>query len=108
AAEGTTAFLTTHNMEEVEQICDRVAILCRGRLVECDTPTNFVTRHAERKVAIQFERDGETQREMLDLDLQDERSRIAAIVEKEHCVRLHSQEFDFEDVFLKLTGQVYV
>ena len=43
AADGGTVFLTTHNMEEVEQICDRVAILCRGELVDCDTPTNFVT-----------------------------------------------------------------
>ena len=105
ASEGTTAFLTTHNMEEVEQICDRVAILCRGKLVECDSPTNFVTRHAERKVAIQFERDGTTQRELLDLDEDTERSRIATLIETERCVRLHSQEFNFEDVFLKLTGQ---
>ena len=95
-ANGTTVFITTHDMQEVEQICDRVAILCRGRLVECDTPTNFVTRHAERKVAVQYERSGEVLRE-----------RLAHIVRHESCVRLHSQEFQFEDVFLKLTGQAY-
>ena len=107
AADGTTIFLTTHDMEEVEQICDRVAILCRGRLVECDTPTNFVTRHAERKVAVQYERAGEVLREKLDLDIDSERERLANIVRHESCVRLHSQEFQFADVFLKLTGQAY-
>ena len=107
ASEGTTVFLTTHDMEEVEQICDRVAILCRGRLVECDTPVNFMTRHAERKVLVQYERDGEVQREVLDLDDDSERERLALIVRTEACVRLHSQEFQFEDVFLKLTGQAY-
>lgn len=107
AAEGTTVFLTTHDMQEVEQICDRVAILCRGRLVECDTPTNFVTRHADRKVAVQYETAGETRRELLDLDVDPERSRLADIVRNEACVRLHSREFRFEDVFLKLTGQAY-
>jgi ABC-2 type transport system ATP-binding protein len=106
-ASGTTVFITTHDMQEVEQICDRVAILCRGQLVECDTPTNFVTRHAERKVAVQYERSGEVLRERLDLDAEPERERLAHIVRHESCVRLHSQEFQFEDVFLKLTGQAY-
>lgn len=107
AASGTTVFLTTHDMEEVEQICDRVAILCRGKLVECDTPVNFMTRHAERRVLVQYERAGEVQREELDLDNTFERDRLADIVREESCVRLHSQEFQFEDVFLKLTGQAY-
>lgn len=107
ASEGTTVFLTTHNMEEVEQICDRVAILCRGELVECDTPTNFVTRHALRIVKAQFEQDGSVVRESLDLDLDDQRERLAEIIRKEKCVRVHSQEFDFQDVFLKITGQSY-
>lgn len=107
AADGTTVFLTTHDMEEVEEICDRVAILCRGRLVECDTPTNFVTQHAERKVAVQYEADSKTQRELLDMDQSVERARLAHIVQHESGVRLHSQEFRFEDVFLKLTGQAY-
>ncbi len=107
AASGTTIFLTTHDMEEVEQICDRVAILCRGKLVECDTPVNFMTRHAERRVLAQYQRAGEVQREELDLDDAFERDRLADIVREESCVRLHSQEFQFEDVFLKLTGQAY-
>jgi ABC-2 type transport system ATP-binding protein len=107
AADGTTVFLTTHNMEEVEQICDRVAILCRGELVDCDTPTNFITRHSRRFVQTQYERDGEVFRELLDLDVEAERERVAELIRTEHCVRVHSQEFDFEDVFLKLTGQAY-
>jgi len=105
--EGVTVFLTTHNMEEVEQICDRVAILCKGELVECDTPTNFVTRHATRVVATTFEREGQVVRESLDLDIDEQRGRLADIIQQEKCVRVHSQEFNFEDVFLKLTGQAY-
>ena len=107
ASDGTTIFLTTHNMEEVEQTCDRVAIICRGELVECDTPTNFVTRHAVRIVKAQFEQEGNVVRESLDLDLDDQRERLAEIIRTEQCVRVHSQEFDFQDVFLKITGQAY-
>ncbi len=106
-SQGTTVFLTTHDMEEVEQICDRVAILCRGKLVECDTPTNFVTRHVKRVIATQFERDDAVHRESLDLDIDEQRERLAEIIRTERCVRVHSQEFNFHDVFLKLTGQSY-
>ena len=107
AGRGTTIFLTTHNMEEVEQICDRVAIMCRGKLVECDTPTAFVTRHAERFVDAQFERDGAVVRESFNMDEEAHRQQLARVVESEDCVTVHSQEFDFHDVFLKITGQAY-
>jgi ABC-2 type transport system ATP-binding protein len=39
---GKTIFLTTHYMEEAESLCDRVAILDRGRLVALDTPANLI------------------------------------------------------------------
>lgn len=107
AADGTTIFLTTHNMEEVEQICDRVAIMCRGKLIECDTPTAFVTRHAERFVDTQFERDGVVVRKSFNLDITEQRNELAQVVASESCVTVHSQEFDFHDVFLKITGQAY-
>ncbi|MFN0195866.1 MAG: ABC transporter ATP-binding protein [Planctomycetaceae bacterium] len=107
ASRGVTIFLTTHDMEEVEQICDRVAILCKGKLVECDTPTRFITRHAERNVLVQFERDNQTFRELLSLDDPAHQQRLSQIIQTERCVRLHSQEFRFAEVFLKLTGQAY-
>ena len=106
-SQGVTVFMTTHDMEEVEAICDRVAILCQGKLVECDTPTNFVTRHAERKVLVHYEKQNRTCCELFDLDVEAEKSLLAGIILNERCVRVHSQEFNFEDVFLKLTGQVY-
>jgi ABC-2 type transport system ATP-binding protein len=48
---GTTVFLTTHLMEEAEKLCDRVAIIEHGRIIECGTPTELVERHCpERSV----------------------------------------------------------
>ena len=36
--EGTTILLTTHNMAEADELCDRVAIIDHGRILVCDTP----------------------------------------------------------------------
>ncbi len=41
-AEGRTVFLTTHYMEEAERLCDRVAIMDRGRIVALDTPERLI------------------------------------------------------------------
>jgi len=39
---GKTVFLTTHYMEEAEQLCDRVAIMDTGKIVALDTPANLI------------------------------------------------------------------
>jgi len=48
---GTTVFLTTHLMEEAERLCDRVAIIEHGRIIELGTPEELVQKHCpERSV----------------------------------------------------------
>ena len=46
-AERTTVLLTTHYMEEAEILCDRVAIMDRGRILECDAPKKLIDKHFE-------------------------------------------------------------
>jgi ABC-2 type transport system ATP-binding protein len=41
-AQGTTIILTTHYMEEAEELCDRVAIMDNGKIIQLDTPKNLV------------------------------------------------------------------
>jgi ABC-2 type transport system ATP-binding protein len=42
---GKTVFLTTHLMEEAERLCDRVAIIEHGRIIDIDSPDKLVDRH---------------------------------------------------------------
>ncbi len=50
---GKTVFLTTHLMEEAERLCDRVAIIEHGRIIDLDTPVRLVARHCpERSVVV--------------------------------------------------------
>ena len=44
-ARDTTIILTTHYIEEAERICDRVAIMDSGRIIEADTPANLSNRY---------------------------------------------------------------
>src|ERR1700691_4350344 len=49
---GKTVFLTTHLMEEAERLCDRVAIIERGRIIDIDTPARLVARHCPERTVV--------------------------------------------------------
>jgi ABC-2 type transport system ATP-binding protein len=51
-ARGKTVFLTTHLMEEAERLCDRVAIIDHGRIVDIDTPDGLVARHCPDRTVV--------------------------------------------------------
>jgi ABC-2 type transport system ATP-binding protein len=51
-ARGKTVFLTTHLMEEAERLCDRVAIIEHGRIIDIDTPEQLVVRHCPERTVV--------------------------------------------------------
>jgi ABC-2 type transport system ATP-binding protein len=53
---GTTIVLVTHFMDEAESLCDRVAVIDRGCVVDLDTPQALIARHAGR-VRVRFTTD---------------------------------------------------
>jgi ABC-2 type transport system ATP-binding protein len=50
--QGKTVFLTTHLMEEAERLCDRVAIIEHGRIIDMDTPERLVARHCPERTVL--------------------------------------------------------
>jgi ABC-2 type transport system ATP-binding protein len=98
---GVTVLMTTHNMQEVEEICDRVAILCHGRRVALDTPLALRQQHAERKVDVVLAGGG---RRVFDLDADAERETLGRHVAAGDVASLQTREFNFHEAFLKLTG----
>ncbi|MFM7054113.1 MAG: AAA family ATPase, partial [Bacteroidota bacterium] len=61
-AKGTTVVITTHYMDEAEQLCDRVAIVEKGRVIAIDTPDTLI----DNLVATGFERPKEVKKANLE------------------------------------------
>jgi ABC-type multidrug transport system ATPase subunit len=101
---GATVILTTHDMDEVEQICDRVGIVCRGKLVALDSPLALKQEHTERKVDV-TRTDGE--RLVFDLDADGGRRDLAELLTAGRVATMRTREFDFHATFLKLTGLAF-
>lgn len=101
---GATIILTTHDMDEVEKICDRVGIMARGKLVALDSPLALKQQHTERKVDV-IRDDGE--RFVFDLDSEHGRTELASLVSTGRALSIRTREFDFHATFLKLTGLAF-
>jgi len=102
--QGATIILTTHNMEEVEQICDRVGIVCRGKLVALDSPLALKQAHTERKVDV-TRKDGE--RFVYDMDNASSLKELSGLLASGQIATMQTREFNFHETFLKLTGLAF-
>src|SRR5580698_3780728 len=120
---GKTVFLTTHLMEEAERLCDRVAIIEHGRIIDIDQPQRLVDRHCpERAVILSTDDPNAEERfrtipRVESVSRKDSRYTIRGqgedlVTEVIQCLsenRIRVTDFrtvlpNLEDVFLKLTG----
>ena len=105
---GKTVVLTTHLMEEAERLCDRVAIIEHGRVIEVGTPAELVRRHCpERRVVYTTDEGGVERLHELQGEGDDfVTDVIHRIAQDGTRVRGFRTEVPtLEDVFLKLTGR---
>lgn len=99
---GCTVFLTTHNMEEAAALCDRVALLNEGVIVESGAPQAICRRYNHQKRIRLHLSSGE------DMELPHDGAsaeRIAALLRAGKIETIHSSEPTLETVFLELTGR---
>lgn len=98
--DGTTIFLTTHNMNEADLLCDRVAFLHEGSIVECDNPDTLKLKHSVNEVVIL----SDTGKEYY--TTRDKQSIWKTMQEMDGDVaRIASVEPDLKTIFLDLTGR---
>lgn len=103
-ARGATIFLTTHNMVEASKLCDHIALLNEGNIVEYGEPTEICRRYNHQKKILVHLKDG------TDVEMQNDHTAavpISGYLEKEMVETIHSTEPDLETVFMELTGRKF-
>lgn len=120
-AAGTTVLLTTHYLEEAEELCSQVAIINHGALVANDTTANLLARIDNKRVTITIDRDlehvptnmqthgwkiiGQRQLSLVYKPSQNSIGQILMAVQVNGIgiVDLSTKDTDLEDIFLQLT-----
>ena len=105
AARGAAVLLTTHDMAEADALADRVAFLDEGRIYALDTPENLKLQHGKRTVRVR-RREGDTvHEEIVALDSEDTGAQLAAAVDREGLLTVHTEEASLAEIFLHMTGR---
>ena len=102
SAQGVTIFLTTHYMEEADELCQRIAFLSEGRIVALDTPDNLKIAHGQKSLKATLD-SGES----LTIALDDESAgkQLEELVNAGQIRTLHSTEATLEEVFIQIAGR---
>ena len=99
---GCTVFLTTHNMEEAAELCDEVALLNEGKIIDRGAPEEICRRYNHQKKINIHLTTGE------DIELEhnaDSAGKISSLMRQGKIETIHSSEPTLETVFIELTGR---
>jgi ABC-2 type transport system ATP-binding protein len=105
-ANGTTVFLTTHDMFEADKLSDRVAFINQGKIVALDTPYRLKQQYGKRLLKVEIEKgDGQIEAREITLDTADTGETVRNLLDREKVVTVHSEEATLEDIFIQITGR---
>ena len=101
SGQGTTIFLTTHYMNEADELCDRVAFLKAGKIVALDSPRELKLKYGRRAARVLL--DTREERE-IDLASPTDAETLSDWMSGGRVMTLHSEEGTLEDVFVNIAG----
>jgi len=103
--QGKTIFLTTHNMNVADELCDRVAFIVDGQLALTDSPRSLKIDNGEKSVRLEYQKNSKTvykdfQLNSIGVDLD-----FLNLIKKEKIETIHTKEATLEDIFIQTTGR---
>jgi ABC-2 type transport system ATP-binding protein len=102
SVQGTTVCLTTHYMEEADELCHRVAFLSHGKIVALDTPRELKLRQGKRTATVLL---ASREERSVRLDSAADAARLADWMRRGEVLTVHSHEGTLADVFIALGGR---
>jgi fluoroquinolone transport system ATP-binding protein len=103
--QGTTVFLTTHNMFIADELCNRVGFIIDGELKLIDSPRNLKLQYGAKFVEIEYREQDQVNKETLSLTKEEDRLRLNDIINKGNIEMMHTKEATLEEIFIQVTGR---
>ncbi len=102
---GKTIFITTHDMMVADTLCNCVAFMVDGEIVELNSPKELKLKYGEKFVNIEYFKDNDIINEKFDIATYGTNEHFLNIIKNYKTRTIHSQETTLEDVFIKVTGR---
>ena len=104
-AKGKTIILTTHNMIDATELCDRVAFFVDGKIKALDSHHNLIMSKGASKIIYTYFDGNEKTKECL-LNKTAEDVKLQALLKSNQITSIHSSEPTLNDIFIEVTGRV--
>jgi fluoroquinolone transport system ATP-binding protein len=107
-ARGKTIILTTHNMYDAAELCDRVAFFVDGKIRTIDSPRNLIMAEGGERLVYSYEENGHevTGTSFIDDTASDEK--LQSLICGNKLISIHSTEPTLNEIFVKITGRTLV
>jgi fluoroquinolone transport system ATP-binding protein len=102
--QGKTVVLTTHNMYDVDELCDRVCFMVAGRFAALDSPEALKAKFGRRVVTVEYRSGNDIRSEEFELDGLGSNERFLEVIRSYEIRKIHSQEATLDQVFNDITG----
>lgn len=102
--QGKTIFLTTHQMKDAEELCQRVAFIVDGEIKLIDSPRALKLQYGHRSVRVEYQ-NGRAEARDFPLDGLGENPDFLHILRESYVQAIHSREATLDEIFIKVTGK---
>ena len=104
---GKTVVLTTHNMQDAAELCDRVAFIVNGKLCALDSPHNLIMSRGAARITYTYYDKGER---TITCPLQQVSgdALLLSLIKENRLLSIHSSEPTLNDIFMDITGRTLV
>ncbi|MEZ5010838.1 MAG: ABC transporter ATP-binding protein [Bacteroidales bacterium] len=103
---GCTIFITTHNMSDVDELCDRLAFIVEGELPVVDTPHSLKLIHGRKLVRVEYLENGIRKAAEFGIEKLGSEKEFLGIISRGNIETIHTLEATLESIFIKVTGKI--
>lgn len=105
---GKTIILTTHNMADATELCDRVAFIVNGKICALDTPHNLIMSKGATRITYTYLENGKEEKGSCLLQQSGADEKLMNLLKENRITSIHSTEPDLNDIFIEVTGKTLV
>jgi ABC-2 type transport system ATP-binding protein len=105
AERGAAVLLTTHDMNEADELSDRVAFINEGKLYAVDTPESLKLQHGKRSVRVRTREGDGIKEQTVSLEEAGAGDALRAAVGSPDLMTIHTEEATLEAIFIEMTGR---
>ena len=104
-SKGKTIILTTHNMYDATELCERVAFIVDGGIKALDTPRNLIMKRGASKISYTYAENGKELNRDVSLYETANDETLSRLIQENRLLSIHSGEPTLNDIFVELTGR---